>query len=92
MPAADVTYTAVFEVNKYKLTFDVDGVKTESEVEYDAAITKPADPTKEGYTFAGWDAEVLAKMPDQALTYTATWLHRHLDHQPVHGEVRGRQR
>ena len=73
VPAADVTYTAVFEVNKYKLTFDVDGVKTESEVEYDAAITKPADPTKEGYTFAGWDAEVLAKMPDQALTYTATW-------------------
>ena len=73
VPAADVTYTAVFEVNKYKLTFDVDGVKTESEVEYDAAITKPQDPTKEGYTFAGWDAEVLAKMPDQALTYTATW-------------------
>ena len=73
VPAADVTYTAVFEINKYKLTFDVDGVKTESEVEYDAAITKPADPTKEGYTFAGWDAEVLAKMPDQALTYTATW-------------------
>ena len=73
VPANDVTYTAVFEINKYKLTFDVDGVKTESEVEYDAAITKPADPTKEGYTFAGWDAEVLAKMPDQALTYTATW-------------------
>ena len=74
VPANDVTYTAVFEINKYKLTFDVDGVKTESEVEYDAAITKPADPTKEGYTFTGWNpAEIPAKMPDQALTFTATW-------------------
>lgn len=73
MPAQDITVTAQYTINKYKVTFDVDGVKTESEVEYDAAITKPADPTKEGYTFAGWDAEVLAKMPDQALTYTATW-------------------
>ena len=72
VPAADVTYTAIFEVNKYKLTFDVDGVKTESEVEYDAAITKPQNPTKEGYTFTGWNpAEIPAKMPDQALTYTA---------------------
>ena len=72
VPAADVTYTAVFEINKYKLTFDVDGVKTESEVEYDAAITKPQNPTKEGYTFTGWNpAEIPAKMPDQALTYTA---------------------
>ena len=72
VPAADVTYTAVFEVNKYKLTFDVDGVKTESEVEYDAAITKPQNPQKEGYTFTGWNpAEIPAKMPDQALTYTA---------------------
>ena len=71
VPAADVTYTAVFEVNKYKLTFDVDGVKTESEVEYNAAITKPADPQKEGYTFTGWDAVIPAKMPEQALTFTA---------------------
>ena len=71
VPAADVTYTAVFEINKYKLTFDVDGVKTESEVEYNAAITKPADPQKEGYTFTGWDAVIPAKMPEQALTFTA---------------------
>ena len=71
VPAEDVTYTAVFEINKYKLTFVVDGEKTESDVEYDAAITKPADPQKEGYTFTGWDAEIPAKMPDQALTFTA---------------------
>ena len=71
VPAADVTYTAVFEINKYKLTFVVDGEKTESEVEYNAAITKPADPQKEGYTFTGWDAVIPAKMPEQALTFTA---------------------
>ena len=72
VPAENVTYTAVFEVNKYKLTFDVDGEKTVSDVEYDAAITKPQDPQKEGYTFTGWNpAEIATKMPDSDLTYTA---------------------
>lgn len=42
-------------------------------VPYEATIVKPSNPTKEGYTFAGWDADIPQKMPANALTFTAKW-------------------
>lgn len=43
----------------YTVTFDTDGGSTvpEQEVEENQAVTKPADPTKDGYTFGGWYTE-----------------------------------
>ena len=73
VPAFDQTFTAQWERNSYKLTWDVDGVKTESMVLYEDPITKPAEPEKDGYTFAGWTPEVAATMPAEDVTYTATW-------------------
>lgn len=73
VPASDQTFTAQWERNSYKLTWDVDGVKTESMVLYEAPITKPEDPKKEGYTFAGWTPDVAETMPAEDVTYTATW-------------------
>ena len=73
VPAQDQTFTAQWERNSYKLTRDVDGVKTESTVAFEAPITKPEDPQKEGYTFAGWTPEVAETMPAEDVTYTATW-------------------
>ena len=73
VPASDQTFTAQWERNSYKLTWDVDGVKTESMVLYEAPITKPVDPEKIGYTFAGWTPEVATTMPAGDVTYTATW-------------------
>ncbi len=55
MPAHDVTVTGSFSVNKYILTYILDGKEYKTmEVEYGAVITPEPDPEKEGYTFSGW--------------------------------------
>ena len=71
IPAADMTFTAQWEVNKYKITWIVDGNRTVTEFSYGSPIIKPEDPTKEGYTFTGWDKEITGTMPAEDLTYTA---------------------
>ena len=73
MPAHDVTVTGTFTINKYKLTYIVDGEEYKTyEVEYGATITPEAEPTKEGYTFSGW-SEIPATMPAHDVTVTGTF-------------------
>ncbi|MBR5562506.1 MAG: InlB B-repeat-containing protein [Clostridia bacterium] len=74
MPAEDLVFTAKWEINKHTITFK-DGDKTVGTLtgDYGTAVTAPADPTKEGYTFTGWDANVPATMPDEDVTINATW-------------------
>ena len=73
MPAHDVTVTGTFTVNKYKLTYVVDGqVYKETEVNYGAAITSEPVPTKEGYTFSGW-SEIPTTMPAHDVTITGSF-------------------
>ena len=56
MPAKDVTVTGTFTINSYMLTYIVDGEEYQSfTVKYREAITPLEAPTKEGYTFSGWD-------------------------------------
>jgi len=69
----DREYTATWTVNTYKVTWVVDGQSTETSVVYGEAITAPADPEKEGYTFAGWTPAVPATMPAADQTFTAQW-------------------
>lgn len=66
MPAEDVTATATFTVNSYTLTYMVDGevYGTPETVAYGTVITPKAEPTKEGYTFTGWQ-NVPGTMPAQ---------------------------
>lgn len=65
--------------NSYTLTWNVNGGNaltgdyTSGSVKYEATITKPTDPTREGYTFAGWSPEVAATMPAANTTYIAQW-------------------
>ena len=55
----NLVVTAVYEINTYKVTFvDYDGsTLKEQTVEYGNAATAPADPTRTGYTFDGWDTD-----------------------------------
>ena len=73
MPAHDVTVTGTFTINKYKLTYKVDGEVYKSyDVEYGAKITPEPDPTKEGYSFSGW-SEIPETMPAHDVTVTGTF-------------------
>ena len=73
MPSMDVTVTGSFIVNKYKLTYQVDGVEYKSyDVEYGATITPETFPTKDGYTFSGW-SEIPKTMPAKDVTVVGTF-------------------
>ena len=75
MPASDVTVTGTFTVNSYKLTFMSDGkVYDEKTYDFGADVTAPAEPTKTGYTFAGWDKDIPATMPAENTVITAKWI------------------
>ena len=73
MPAHDVTVIGSFSINKYKLTYMVDGLELKSyDIEYGATITPETEPTKEGYTFSGW-SEIPETMPAHDVTVTGTF-------------------
>ena len=75
MPAENVALTAQWEINRYTVTFDTNGGSEIAPItqDYGTAITAPADPTREGYTFIGWDREIPATMPAENVTVTAQW-------------------
>ena len=75
MPAENMTVTAQWEINQYTITFDTAGGSEIAPItqDYGTAITAPADPTREGYTFMGWDKEIPTTMPAKNITITAKW-------------------
>ena len=75
MPAENMTITAKWKVNQYTITFDSNGGSEIAPItqDYGTAITAPADPTREGYTFIGWDKAIPATMHAEDLTITAQW-------------------
>ena len=73
MPANDVTVTGSFAVNKYLVTFKIDGEVIDSDsLEYGAAIIAPEVPEREGYTFDGW-GEIAETVPANDMTIEGSY-------------------
>ena len=75
MPAENMTVKAQWEINQYTIAFDTNGGSEIAPItqDYGTAITAPADPTRKGYTFKGWDKEIPETMPADNITVKAQW-------------------
>ena len=51
----------------------LDGIYAKQIVQAGEAAIRPAEPTREGYTFIGWDKAIPATMPAENITITARW-------------------
>lgn len=69
------TLYAHWTINQYTIIFKNDDGSTISAItqDYNTGVTAPADPTKTGYTFTGWDKEIPTAMPAEDMTITAQW-------------------
>ena len=70
-----LTLYPVWNTNQYTITFDTNGGSEIAPItqDYGTAITAPANPTREGYTFIGWDTEIPTTMPAENITLKAKW-------------------
>ena len=71
----DKEYWAKWKINQYTITVKPENGKADITItqDYGTPITAPADPTREGYTFTGWDRDIPATMPAHNMTVTAQW-------------------
>lgn len=77
-----LTLTAKWQINRYTITFDTAGGSEVAPItqDYGTTITAPANPTKTGYTFAGWDKTIPTTMPAGDMTITARWTENRVGH------------
>ena len=88
----NATYTAKWEAKSYTVTYESNGGSTVASqtVTHNEKATKPADPTKSGYTFAGWytDKETLTNTYDfgtlvtKDITLYAKWNTNYVPYYP----------
>ena len=71
----NITLYAKWAANTYTITFDTAGGSEIAPItqEYGTVITAPEAPTREGYTFTGWDRDIPTTMPAENITITAKW-------------------
>ncbi len=82
MPRSNLTLRGSFKVNTYLLSFEIDGMVFEREVEYGTPLSFIVEPERQNHTFSGW-GKLPETMPDKDLrikgsftanTYTITFL------------------
>ena len=73
--SADVTLTAKFINAMSTISFDSNGGSAVDSITqaYGTAVTAPADPSKDGFTFVRWDQEIPSTVPAKNLTISAVW-------------------
>ena len=76
MPLGGAALTAQWTPRNYTVTFDSAGGSAIPSITaaYGSALTVPASPTRDGYTFAGWSPAFPATMPLGGATLTAQWM------------------
>ena len=75
MPAENITVKAQWKINQYTIAFDTNGGSEIAPItqDYSTQIAAPANPTRKGYTFKGWDKEIPETMPAENITVKAQW-------------------
>ena len=84
MGAKDKTITANAKIREYTITYDANGGTTKEpkqELSYGTKLAKPKNPTRKGYTFLGWYADLKDEttfnfdttMPKKDFTLYAKW-------------------
>ncbi len=74
MPAKDISVSATFTVNKYQVTFKIDGVVIATYTQdYGSTVVAPDAPEREGYTFSGW-GDVAETVPASDIAYEGTFI------------------
>ena len=68
-------YWAKWEINQYTITVKPENGKADITItqDYGTPITAPADLTREGYQFNGWDKTFPTTMPAENITLKAKW-------------------
>ena len=75
MPAFDVTLKAQYTAHQYTISFDSNGGSPVESItqDYMTTVTPPANPTKDGYTFVGWDGDIPETIPAHHISLHALW-------------------
>jgi uncharacterized repeat protein (TIGR02543 family) len=84
MPASNLSLYAKWTINQYTITFETNGGSSIAPIpgNFGDSVSVPNDPTREGYTFSGWYADVNLtqvitlpnSIPAQNLTLYASWI------------------
>ncbi|MBR6400623.1 MAG: InlB B-repeat-containing protein [Firmicutes bacterium] len=88
MPPNDLELKANWTINQYTITIDPNNGEAVTKItqDYGTAVNAPADPTKTGNDFDGWDKDIPETMPAENITITAKFTpHVHTIHFDANG-------